>query len=259
MPGSTCDSPTVVSAGLYTGVAERTHVVDACELLLVRFGELTIRAAGARRDAAAGCILFVPAGQLHQRAGTVSTAWVTFDAAAADVPHTVSVYCAGPSGRRARWMEDLCELADWRGPLQWKIANPLLAALLNDLTQTPDQERPPRHPALELAVGYLAGHRAQAVSMTRVARAAGVSSRYLAQLFARDVGVAPLQYHLRVRMEEATRRLLRPGISVKSVAYDLGYSDVNHFVRQFRKFYGSSPGKWRSQFPHCSSTDPRQP
>lgn len=49
----------------------------------------------------------------------------------------------------------------------------------------------------------------------------------------------------RLRLEEAKRRLVEVGVSVKSAALSLGYADTAHFNRAFRRWTGLAPSEFR--------------
>lgn len=69
----------------------------------------------------------------------------------------------------------------------------------------------------------------------------GISRRQLRN-FVRDAfGVAPHKWMLRMRMELAAA-LLRQGFYVKEVSSQLGFKQVAHFSREFKRCYGVPPG-----------------
>ncbi|XBB66115.1 AraC family transcriptional regulator [Nocardioides sp. WV_118_6] len=78
-----------------------------------------------------------------------------------------------------------------------------------------------------------------------VAREFMVSRRHLETQFAR-LGPGPAAYLRRVRLRHAAR-LLRTGRrgQVAAIAAASGFSDVNTFVRAFRREYGATPDEWR--------------
>ena len=53
-----------------------------------------------------------------------------------------------------------------------------------------------------------------------------------------------------VRFDAAKRLLQDPGNSVTDVALRLGYSDVTHFSRAFRRIAGVTPRIYRQQYQH---------
>lgn len=75
-----------------------------------------------------------------------------------------------------------------------------------------------------------------------VARAHGISVRYLHRLFERE-GTTVGRWIRRLRLEECRRELL-DAASVGGVARRWGFSGTAHFGRAFRREYGTSPTDW---------------
>lgn len=71
----------------------------------------------------------------------------------------------------------------------------------------------------------------------------GLSPPYLSRTFHRVVGVPFAQYRERVRLGQAVRRVLRPGVSLAGVAAELGYSSQPHMTTAFRRHLGTTPGR----------------
>ena len=63
---------------------------------------------------------------------------------------------------------------------------------------------------------------------------------YFSDLFRRRVGVAPKQYLLDYRMQQA-KKLLLYGYSVSVTAASVGYGDVYTFSKMFKRYFGYPP------------------
>ncbi len=78
-------------------------------------------------------------------------------------------------------------------------------------------------------------------------RASDKSERTLDRLFARYVGVSPAWVIRRYRLQSAAARLTAtPPADVRDVAWELGYADQAHFIRDFRATIGVTPGAYVS-------------
>jgi AraC-like DNA-binding protein len=95
--------------------------------------------------------------------------------------------------------------------------------------------------AADSVVQLIAGDR----SLTRVeavARRTGFTARTLQRLFVRYVGASPKWVVQRYRLQEAAERLAHEGRGALSrLAYELGYADQAHFIRDFRAIIGATP------------------
>jgi AraC-like DNA-binding protein len=82
-------------------------------------------------------------------------------------------------------------------------------------------------------------------TLDALAREVGLSRSVFAERFAHYVGLAPMHYLARWRMQLAARRLETLGISIAQVAAEVGYESEAAFNRSFKKYVGTPPGAWR--------------
>lgn len=87
----------------------------------------------------------------------------------------------------------------------------------------------------------------EALSPDPIARAVGISVRYMNRLFA-EQGTTPARWMWSLRLErsramlEDQGQLTRP---INNIAYACGFRNVSHFNRSFKLRFGVSPGLWR--------------
>ena len=62
-------------------------------------------------------------------------------------------------------------------------------------------------------------------------------------LFKEGMGISPLQYINEVRVKKAMNLLKRRENTVAEIADSVGFTDYNHFGRQFRRYYGCPPSE----------------
>ena len=78
-----------------------------------------------------------------------------------------------------------------------------------------------------------------------LAREVGLSRSVFAERFAHYLGVGPIQYLIRWRLQLAARLLERSGVAIAQVAEEAGYESEAAFNRAFKKLTGSPPAAWR--------------
>lgn len=84
------------------------------------------------------------------------------------------------------------------------------------------------------------------IDIDDLADIACVTKPYLIRLFKRYMAVSPLQYINRKKIERAELYLLTEDISIKELAYTLGFSDHSYFIRLFKKITGKTPQEYRA-------------
>ena len=87
----------------------------------------------------------------------------------------------------------------------------------------------------------------QSIDVDKLADVACLTKAYLIRLFRREFGTSPLQYVNVKKVERAQLLLFTTDMSVKEVAYTLGFVDHSYFIRMFRKQTGITPLSYRSQ------------
>ena len=82
------------------------------------------------------------------------------------------------------------------------------------------------------------------VAVDDITRRFGINLRKLQRLFARYVGVNPKWVIQRYRLHEAAEQLARGFGSQSALAFELGYADQAHFVKDFKAAVGTSPASY---------------
>ncbi len=93
---------------------------------------------------------------------------------------------------------------------------------------------------------YAESNLGQALGVETLCRISGVSARTLSTAFREVIGVSPQQFIKTRRLTAARRALVgarRTGVSVKTVALDLGFWHFGYFARDYKAYFGESPSQ----------------
>lgn len=83
-------------------------------------------------------------------------------------------------------------------------------------------------------------------TVEEMASLVGLSSSRFHAVYKQLFGISPMQDLIEARVEFAKNLLLQyPSMSLPQIAEKLGYNDQYHFIRQFRKEVGTTPGQFR--------------
>lgn len=95
------------------------------------------------------------------------------------------------------------------------------------------------------AMAYLHEHYMEALSREELARHVGMSSDYLTYCFRKELGMTPIAYLNRYRINQAKLLLAEREKSITEVGLAVGFSDSGYFSRVFRREVGVSPEAYR--------------
>lgn len=92
---------------------------------------------------------------------------------------------------------------------------------------------------------WIESHHAEVITIERMGREVGLAERTLKRRFQQATRLSPNLYVQKVRIDKAKKLLLASSLSVKAIAYEVGYENVSFFVRLFKTHVGQTPAEWR--------------
>ncbi|GAB3979807.1 hypothetical protein GCM10029978_076180 [Actinoallomurus acanthiterrae] len=105
---------------------------------------------------------------------------------------------------------------------------------------------PAAHDRFGRALAFIRANFADSgLCLDAVAEIAGVSRFHFSRMFKARTGVRFIEYLTTLRLAEAGLRLLTTADSVSDVCHAVGYRDLSHFQRMFRRRYGTTPSAYR--------------
>lgn len=105
---------------------------------------------------------------------------------------------------------------------------------------------PPIHPGIQKAVDYISKCYNQGLTLRKVAQHACLSCSHLCFLLKKDTGMSFKTILTRARVEKAKELLtLRPDLRITDVSQEVGFGELSHFERMFKRIAGCSPKQYR--------------
>ena len=95
---------------------------------------------------------------------------------------------------------------------------------------------------------YIYSHIKERITIEDLADSLGVSASYLSRLFKKETGKSFVGYLTGYRMEKAARMLVETNEKSYMIAKNVGYTDPNYFSYVFKRQYGVSPSKYRTEY-----------
>jgi CheY-like chemotaxis protein len=98
---------------------------------------------------------------------------------------------------------------------------------------------------VRLAMVYLHNNYSEPISRREMAKHIGITEDHLTFCFRQELGITPILYLQRYRINQAKRLLKESHQSITDIAFKVGFSDSGYFSRIFRRETGMSPEKFR--------------
>ena len=115
------------------------------------------------------------------------------------------------------------------------------SAQLHTVSERTWQKAEQLKPALE----YIEQHYGQHITLETLARLTGFSPKYFCRYFRAIVHRSPIDYLNYYRIECAAHFLVNNDMNVAEVAVHCGFADSSAFIKQFRKYKGTTPKQYK--------------
>ena len=103
--------------------------------------------------------------------------------------------------------------------------------------------------------GYLSGDKAE--SLTQLSARLGISTRYLSQLFNKQLGTSPKKYAMYRQLMFAKQLLHQTQLPITDVAMAAGFNSIRRFNEVFKAQLQLTPTQLRRSKPTRANTDPK--
>ncbi|MEW9700831.1 response regulator [Paenibacillus sp. SI8] len=100
--------------------------------------------------------------------------------------------------------------------------------------------------SVDEVIAYIREKYSEHLTIKEIASRLYMHPIYLGQLFKKKTGVYFNDFVHQTRVEEAQRLLQATAKKVFEIALEVGYSDCDYFVQQFKKATGSTPSQYRA-------------
>ncbi len=102
---------------------------------------------------------------------------------------------------------------------------------------------PQKRELAEAMLTYINTHYMQDISLEVFSKDMYLSQVYLSKIFKEEIGTSPINYLIQKRLARAKELLEKTDLSIHAIAQQVGYADMYHFSKLFKKYYGFPPSK----------------
>ena len=136
-----------------------------------------------------------------------------------------------------------------------EVLRSLVTLLLNEarVKEHAEEGFPKVHTQIGKAIQFIERNSHLGISLKDVAEHVHLSAAHLAAKMKATTGYSVGQWIQRNRIRQACDYLASTDKTVEEIASALGWQDVTHFIRQFKKLKERTPAAWRrSQVKKCN-------
>lgn len=118
---------------------------------------------------------------------------------------------------------------------------------IEDCARGREPQPPVDHESLQRALAFLSGPLDEKLSLDDLARSSHTSPSHLSFLFKARLEISPMLFVAAVKVTRARDLLQAPaGRSVTEIAAAVGFGDLRHFERTFKRWFGVTPSRFRN-------------
>lgn len=99
----------------------------------------------------------------------------------------------------------------------------------------------PKSDYVDKALNYMNSNYANDITIQQIADSLGLNRKYFCSIFSKRVGISPSEYLINLRLNKAAELMAAYGESPTTAALSVGYDDIYHFSKIFKKHFDKSP------------------
>lgn len=185
--------------------------------------------------------------------GSAESLWIHFDGANADSFFSQIITFRGgrqtfspvPDGRIEQEMAQIISGLRSANMSEVDCSQRIYRILCSLLFPNPQHGRMPENDAIAKAMQFIGVQLFEQLSVRRVAEAVNLSPSHFSRLFRSTTGFSPHEYIMLHRIDEAKALLQSTSLSVKEIAFRVGYRSEVNFITAFTEKTGNSPTQFR--------------
>lgn len=100
---------------------------------------------------------------------------------------------------------------------------------------------------IELSKKYIQENYNKEITLNDISNSINLNPAYFSSLFKQKTGQTFVQYKTNLRLEKARELLRHTNKSITEIAFEIGFNNVTHFTRTFKKNFGFTPSHLRKK------------
>ena len=129
-----------------------------------------------------------------------------------------------------------------------EIFDCLRLGISNTLTTLFNERRQSVARPIRNAKQYIQENYMESITLDMISAIAGFNSSYFSALFKKECGMSFVEYLSEVRIKKSKSLLKETDLSIAEICCMVGYQDIKHFNKTFKKISGVSPAEFRKLY-----------
>lgn len=100
---------------------------------------------------------------------------------------------------------------------------------------------------LKTVVEFIEKNYSSPITLQQLSDSVSMSPKYFCRFFSEMTHQTPMDFLNRQRIEQACYQLSATDDSITEIAYRNGFNDLSYFIRTFKKYKGTTPGKYKKK------------
>ncbi|MDE7260417.1 MAG: AraC family transcriptional regulator [Lachnospiraceae bacterium] len=122
----------------------------------------------------------------------------------------------------------------------------ILATLSDHRLFTPTEKNlDKRIESVKTVLTYIKDNYQDEIYIADLAKQVNLNEQYFCRLFKKAIGRSPMEYINEYRIMQTRRLLEESDLSVTEICLECGYNNLGNFLREFRKYTGTTPAQYR--------------
>ena len=102
--------------------------------------------------------------------------------------------------------------------------------------------------SIKTVLTYIKDNYQEKIYIADLARQVNLNEQYFCRLFKKAIGRSPMEYINEYRIKQTKRLLEETDLPVTEICLECGYSNLGNFLREFRKYTGTTPLQYRKRY-----------
>lgn len=105
-----------------------------------------------------------------------------------------------------------------------------------------------KNPLVLQVIDFIHEHYPDDITVNMIAESLNINHSYLSQIFTKEMGISPKKYLITYRIQKAKEMIESSNELVYTIAIKVGFFEVKHFSKTFKKITGLTPMQYKKQY-----------